>query len=149
MKKIIAFILVFMCICSYAFAEEPATQTDLYEFEDDDWGEITITFERQVYINGPLGPFTIGDEITFTAILVNFQPEDILHFFWQYAIDNNLEWQYIEGENQQTYTFILNEENCKYYYRVIVEWEDNDEEDNSDSGRIHTHIWRSGSCVRK
>ena len=149
MKKIIVFILAFICICTCVFAENEATPTDLVEFEDDDWGEITITFERQVYIDGPEGPFTMGDELTFTAILVNFKPEDIVQFFWQYAVDHNLDWQYIEGENEQTYTFILTADNSGYYYRVIVKWEDNDEEDNSNSNSLSTDIWRSCSYIGK
>ena len=124
MKKIIAFILIFSCICGYALAEDPATPTDLYEIDDDDWGEITITFERQVYIVGPTGPVSIGDEITLTAILVNFKPEDILEFFWQYSTDEE-NWYYVEANgNEQTYTFIITLDNYQYWYRVIVRWEE-------------------------
>ena len=149
MKKLIALLLALICLFGSAMSDSAATPTDLVEIDDDDWGEITITFERQVYIDGPEGPFTMGDEITFTAILVNFKPEDIVQFFWQYATDHNLDWQYVEGENEQTYTFILTADNSGYYYRVIVKWEDNNEKDNSNSNSLSTDIWRGCSYIGK
>ena len=120
MKKVIAFILVLLCLCCYARAEEwPATPTDLTEFDDDDWGEVTITFQREVYINEPLNPVYIGDTVTLTAILVNFKDDDVIRFYWQYAM-NLPDWLFIDGENEQTYTFTLTEENYNYWYRVLV-----------------------------
>ena len=120
MKKVIAFILVLLCLCCYARAEEwPATPTDLVEFDDDDQGEVTITFQREVYIDEPLNPVYIGDTVTLTAILVNFKDDDVIRFYWQYAM-NLPDWLFIDGENEQTYTFILTEENYNYWYRVLV-----------------------------
>ena len=120
MKKVIAFILVLLCLCCYARAEEwPATPTDLVEFDDDDWGEVTITFQREVYIDEPLNPVYIGDTVTLTAILVNFKDDDVIRFYWQYAM-NLPDWLFIDGENEQTYTFTLTEENYNYWYRVLV-----------------------------
>ena len=128
MKKLIALLLAFICLFGIAIGESPATPTDLdeslIEIDDDDWGEIEIEFERQVYIDIGYHILTIGDEITLTAILVNFKPNDIMTFQWEYSIEQNADWVLIDDETKQTYTFILDETNRNYWYRVIVEWEE-------------------------
>ena len=57
------------------------------------------------------------------ATLVNFKPEDQYTIAWQYSIDRE-EWISIEGEDERTYTFILDENNCQYSYRALVNVED-------------------------
>lgn len=127
MKKLVALLLALICLFGSAMSESLATPTDieaneLIEIDDDNWGEINIEFEREVYIDGPLSPVTIGDTVIFTAILVNFKESDNVQFYWQYT--TNLEdWQSIEGANDQTYHFILTEENYNYWYRVLVKVE--------------------------
>ena len=126
--KIIALLLAFiLCFCIYgsAVSENAATPTDLeeeqelIEIDDDDWGDIDIEFERQVYIDGPIISANIGDTVVLTAILVNFKESDIIRFEWQYTTDLE-NWRIIEGANKQNYDFILTEENYYYWYRVRV-----------------------------
>ena len=93
------------------------------EFEEDDWGEITIEFKREVYISFLREPKHIGDTVTLVATLVNFKPEDQYTIAWQYSI-NGEEWISIEGEDERTYTFILDEVNCQYSYRALIELEE-------------------------
>lgn len=126
--KIMALLLAFiLCFCIYgsAVSENAATPTDLeeeqelIEIDDDDWGDIDIEFERQVYIDGPIISANIGDTVVLTAILVNFKESDIIQFEWQYTTDLE-NWRIIEGANKQNYDFILTEENYYYWYRVRV-----------------------------
>ena len=126
MKKLMALLLALLCLFGSAMSESPATPTDieeLVEIEDDDWGNIDIKFERQVYIDVPLSPVSIGENVMFTAILVNFKENDIIKFEWQYTTDLE-SWSVIEGANKQTYDFILTEENYNYWYRVLVKVEE-------------------------
>ena len=126
--KIMALLLAFiLCFCIYgsAVSENAATPTDLeekqelIEIDDDDWGDIDIEFERQVYIDGPIISANIGDTVVLTAILINFKESDIIQFEWQYTTDLE-NWRIIEGANKQNYDFILTEENYYYWYRVRV-----------------------------
>lgn len=120
MKRLLAFILCLLCILNVAYSESPATQTDLYEIiDDDDWGQIDIEFERRVYIDIDKDPVHIGDTITLTAILVDFHPEDIVTFQWEYTIDES-DWIFIDDATEQTYTFTLDDININYLYHVIV-----------------------------
>ena len=106
-------------------SEEPSSDvmSGAIEFEEDDWGEITIEFKREVYISFLREPKSIGDTVTLVATLVNFKPEDQYTIAWQYSIDRK-EWISIEGEDERTYTFILDENNCQYSYRALVNVED-------------------------
>ena len=126
MKRILMVLLCFLLVAVTAFGESSATPTDLeeekeyVEIEDDDWGEITIEFDRQVYIDvTPKDGITSGDLVTFTAILVNFQPNDVFTFEWQYSTDES-NWNVIEGANEQNYSFNVNNENSDYFWRVKV-----------------------------
>ena len=105
--------------------EEPSDDvaSGAIEFEEDDWGEITIEFKREVYISFLREPKHIGDTVTLVATLVNFKPDDQYIIAWQYSIDGE-EWISIEGEDERTYTFILDEVNCQYSYRALVELEE-------------------------
>ena len=126
MKKLMALLLALLCLFGSAMSESLATPTDieeLVEIEDDDWGNIDIEFKRQVYIDVPLSPVSIGETVVFTAILVNFKENDIIKFEWQYTTDLE-SWSVIEGANKQTYDFILTEENYNYWYRVLVKVEE-------------------------
>lgn len=119
MKKFISLLLILFLI----FNAESSAMAEYMEFDDDDWGYIDITFERQVYITMEEEPQYYGDTVTFIAVLMNFKQEDKVTFQWQYAIKPQ-EWISIEGANEQTYTFILDKDNVTYWYRVIVELED-------------------------
>ena len=126
MKRILTILLCFLCIFGLAHGDSFATPTDieeeLVEFDDDDWGYIDIKFERKVYIVADGEPEHYGDKITLTAVLVDFQEDDVYTFSWQYAVELP-DWIFIDNEHEQTYTFILNETNILYWYRVIVELE--------------------------
>ena len=119
MKKIIIFLLVIM-MCNLAFGET-TTPTDLLEeIDDEDWGEIEIKFERQVFISINNTGKHFGDTVTITATLINFQTDDIYTFQWQYA-EALPNWKNIQGAQEQIYSFILTKENYLYWYRVLVE----------------------------
>lgn len=126
MKRILLILLCFLLVVGTAFSESPATPTDLIEEEDyveiddDDWGEVTIKFERQVYIDvDPKDNVTAGDTVTFTAVLVNFKSSDVFTFQWQYTSDTT-NWISINGATEQTYSFIVDKENYMYWWRVMV-----------------------------
>lgn len=124
MKRFISMLLCFLLICGVALGASPATPTDLYEtIEDDDFGHID-NLERQVFLdflNQPKG--YIGEEITLIAILINFKVDDIYTFNWEYSEDGD-KWQTLNGVYDQTYTFILDQENYAYWWRVHVTWEE-------------------------
>jgi len=127
MKKLIAFLLAFICLYSCAIGDSPATQTDLNEeyiiIDDDDWGSIDFEFKRKVYINLNNDPQQFGDEVELIAVLVDFQPEDKVSFNWHYTNQQNTDWIFIEDATKQIYTFILNRTNINNWYRVIVNLE--------------------------
>lgn len=104
--------------------EEEALEvaSDLVEFEEDDWGEVTIAFKREVYISFLREPKYLGDTVTLVASLVNFKDNDHYTIFWQYSEDGQ-NWNSIDGEDERTYTFILDAINCHYVYRVLIELE--------------------------
>ena len=123
MKKILALLLILICIFSCAYSEEmPATPTDLIEIDDNDWGEITIKFERKVYITMDKKPQYIGDTMTLTATLVNFEEGDEYTISWQYAAQLP-DWLFVEGEHERVFTIIITPENCTYWWRALVEME--------------------------
>ena len=125
MKRIIALILIFIYICSCAIGEEPATPTDLedyIEIEDDDFGYIEPELlERKVFLTWLTEPSYYYEEVTLIAILMDFLPTDTYTFSWEYSEDCK-NWIEIEGEHEQMYTFILDEINVHYYWRVKVTW---------------------------
>ena len=121
MKKLIALLLFCICLISSAIGESIATQTDL---DDADWGQIDIEFPRQVFLDSDKRPQFIGDTVSLVAILINFKETDKITFYWQYTTDLSADWNYIQDEHEQTYTFILDDINLHYWYRVIVKWED-------------------------
>lgn len=128
MKKLIAILFILICLFGTACGESSATPTDLEEyeeyceFEDDDWGYIDIPRERKVYIVIDKDPEYLGDKVTLIAVLVDFLPEDKVTFQWQYATENkeDTDWIFIDDANKQSYTFILDEINVNYWYRVMV-----------------------------
>lgn len=97
--------------------------SDQVVFEEDDWGEISIEFKREVYITFAREPKVMGDTVTLVASLVNFKPEDRYTISWQYS-ENGQDWVDIIGEDERTYTFILDRVNCHYYFRVVVNLEE-------------------------
>ena len=106
--------------------EEPPPEEAKEEIiiEDDDWGEIEIEFERQVFITMDKEPHYIGDEMSFVATLINFQPDDEYIINWQYSKDR-VNWINIENEHQQTFTIVVNDINRHYWWRAVVEWRNN------------------------
>lgn len=128
MKKLIALLIALICLFGSAVSESPATPTDLIEEElveidDDDWGEISIEFERRVYISIDKEPQFAGDTMILTATLVDFQPEDRYRIYWQYSIDQ-VTWFDIEGEHEQIFTTIIDYGNCDNWWRVVVHMEE-------------------------
>lgn len=105
MRKFIALVMAFLILCcGSAMSEDAATPTDLIEEElveidDDDWGEISIEFERRVYISMDKEPQFAGDTMILVATLVDFQPQDRYRIYWQYSFDQ-ITWYDIEGEHE-------------------------------------------------
>ena len=126
MKNFFLLLMCFICLMSCAFGESSATPTDLtenelVEIEDNDYGQIEpILIERKVYIS----PSYENDKVVFTAVLVDFQPNDVVTFTWQYTEDKQSDWITINNETQQVYSFIPDAVNSTYFYRVVVEWEE-------------------------
>lgn len=120
MKRIIAFMLILICVCSFAHTEQPATPTDLYIFDDNDYGSIDIELlERKVYLDYLKKPEYYGDEVILVAILVDFRAEDKYYFEWEESEDGE-NWWLIPDAAEQTYGFILDSFNANHYWRVKV-----------------------------
>lgn len=101
------------------------SSTELIEIRDDDYGEVTLALAREVYISFLKEPQYFGDSVTLIATLVNFKETDKYTIYWQYCTDSIIQdWTYIENEFGNTYNFILDKINYRYYYRVIVELEE-------------------------
>ena len=125
MKRLITILLAFILILGYTYAESPATPTDLEEIDDNDYGCITAQLDRQVFLQilNEKSYYCVGDKVTLVAILINFLPEDKCTFVWEYTTDH-ITWHIVPNADEQTYTFILNEETTNYYWRVTVYIED-------------------------
>ena len=125
MKKIIAILLAFIMAFGCCFAEPIATPTDLeesieyVEIADDDFGHIENITPR-VFIEMSPDHVSMYDEVTLTAILMDFPPEYTI--FWQYSMDQE-EWFIIENEHGYQYIFVLTPENYQYWWRVCVQIE--------------------------
>lgn len=89
------------------------------EFKEDDWGEINIEFKREVYISFARTPKYFGDTATLVVTLVNFKEDDHYVIAWQYSEDG-INWINIQGEDERTYTFIVDKSNCHYSYRACI-----------------------------
>lgn len=122
MKKLMALLLALTCLFGSAMSESLASPTDLEEFDDDDWGYIGFEFARKVFISlKEERLYSLGEDVTLIAILMDFKPTDIVTFQWEYA--TNIEepnWIFIENATEQTYTFTLDETNMLYWYRIVV-----------------------------
>ena len=117
MKHLVLILISLLLIYNIAFAS--ATPTDLYEiFEDDDYGYIEH-FDRKVFLQFVHEPTRFGEEVTLVAILVDFKPTDIYTFDWEYSEDSEV-WYVLQNEHNQTYTFIFDNNNCAYWWRVKV-----------------------------
>lgn len=119
MKRLLTLILVFTCLVGCAYSDSLATPTDLYEFDDNDWGNIDFELERKVYLELLNNQIFYGQNITLVAILIDFKDTDIYYFQWEES-ENGEEWWIIQDENQNTYTFILDQSNITHYWRVKV-----------------------------
>ena len=129
MKKLMALLLALIYLFGSAVSESPATPTDLLEdyieIEDDDFGYIEPELlERKVFLTWLTEPSYYYEEVTLVAVLMDFLPTDTYTFTWEYSLDCE-NWIEIEGEHEQMYTFIIDEVNVHYYWRVKVTWEDN------------------------
>ena len=99
--------------------EQNDVVSEQVEFEEDDWGEINIEFKREVYISFARTPKYFGDTATLVVTLVNFKEDDHYVIAWQYSEDG-INWINIQGEDERTYTFIVDKFNCHYSYRAYV-----------------------------
>jgi len=119
MKRLCLMLLCLLLIAGSVIAASPATPTDLYTIEDDDWGEVNITFERKVFISIDKAPQFLGDTMVLIAILIDFQPHDKYTLEWQYSIDK-INWFNVDNEHELIFTTIINSDNCNNWWRVIV-----------------------------
>ena len=127
MKKLMVLLLALIYLFGSAMSESPATPTDLedyIEIEDDDFGHIDPELlERKVFLTWLTEPIYYNEEVTLVAILMDFLPTDTYTFTWEYSEDG-INWIEIEGEHEQMYTFVIDEINVHYYWRVKVTWEE-------------------------
>ena len=127
MKKLVVLLLALIYLFGSAMSESPATPTDLedyIEIEDDDFGHIDQELlERKVFLTWLTEPIYYNEEVTLVAVLMDFLPTDTYTFTWEYSEDG-INWIEIEGEHEQMYTFIIDEINVHYYWRVKVTWEE-------------------------
>lgn len=119
MKRLLTLILAFICLTGCAYGDSLATPTDLCEFDDNDWGNIDFELERKVYLELLNNQIFYGQNVTLVAILIDFKDTDIYYFQWEES-ENGEEWWVIQDENQNTYTFILDQSNITHYWRVKV-----------------------------
>lgn len=119
MKKLMALLLALACLFGSAVSDSPATPTGLCEFDDNDWGNIDFELERKVYLELLNNQIFYGQKVTLVAILIDFKDTDIYYFQWEES-ENGEEWWIIKDENQNTYTFILDQSNITHYWRVKV-----------------------------
>ena len=119
MKRLLTLILAFICLTGCTYGDSLATPTDLYEFDDNDWGNIDFELERKVYLELLNNQIFYGQNVTLVAILIDFKDTDIYYFQWEES-ENGEEWWVIQDENQNTYTFILDQSNITHYWRVKV-----------------------------
>lgn len=119
MKRLLILVLAFICLIGCAYGDSLATPTDLCEFDDNDWGNIDFELERKVYLELLNNQIFYGQNVTLVAILIDFKDTDIYYFQWEES-ENGEEWWVIQDENQNTYTFILDQSNITHYWRVKV-----------------------------
>lgn len=122
MKRLLVLLFCFISLINVAYGNAPATPTDLEDYiqiEDDDFGCIEFPLERKVFLQFLKEPSYLGEEVTLVAILMDFRPMDIYTFIWEYSEDGET-WYLIPNENEQTYTFTLDETNVHYSWRVQV-----------------------------
>ena len=115
MKKLLAILSVLIICISFCVSNgEIATPTDL------------MPQERQVLLEFLKVPKRSGEEGILKITLINFLPTDIYIIEWQYSLDCTT-WITIENAYDETYSFILDEINCNYWWRVIVHYHETGE----------------------
>lgn len=103
--------------------EEPIPEEVTIEEEEEEPFVVEIP-EPYCYITSSIGEDEIvysGQEITFTLHLVNFTGNYTIT--WQYSEDG-MNFNDIENEHGETYSFIITRANAHYAYRAIVEVEE-------------------------
>lgn len=82
---------------------------------------------REVHISFLTEPRYFGDEASLVITLVNFKSDDVYTIHWQYCEDVTVaepDWKDIPGERARIYTFIVDQTNYLYGYRVLIEMEE-------------------------
>lgn len=62
----------------------------------------------------------LGQEITMTAELINFQEDDQCTYQWQYLDKQTNTYIDIDGANELTYVYYINTDNFYYTWRLVV-----------------------------
>lgn len=105
-------------------ASEEADPTETPEEEEvEPTEEPTQEPQRSVYVvlRGEPGSFRYGQTVTMEAMMSGFENTSY-KITWQYSENGIDEWTAAKGNNSGTvYSFDLNEENCMYYWRVVVD----------------------------
>ena len=121
MKRILLLLLSIFLLVNIAVCDESDTSVleEYAFFEDNDFGFIDPNIiEKKVFIVCDENPLYFGEEVTLIAVLMDFPPANY-KFIWEFS-ENKEDWSEVENENKQTYTFLLDERNCAYYWRVTV-----------------------------
>lgn len=103
-----------------AAEEEPVTEPTEEPAPEE---EPEVPVERSVHVSYNSGMLQIGSTVTLTAELTGFEGVDYTTV-WQYALvnaDGELVGEWQDGESGTlTYTYILNEDNLNYAWRMRV-----------------------------
>lgn len=112
MKKIIALILILMCIYSYAMGEAPATPTDLQECE------VEIILQPTVTIWSDRQPIMQEGEVVTLYSKVENTEGWIIKYQWEWGMDGI--FTTIPEATEPTYSFIATKESLALDYRLII-----------------------------
>lgn len=111
MKRIIAILLVFICLIGSAYASSVV--------EEGDFGYVDESLlPKQIFLDWLHEPH-FDESVTVVAILMGYSLDEIETFIWESSWDTE-NWVEILNEHSQTYTFILNEDVVGSYLRVTA-----------------------------
>ena len=125
LKKLNIILCAFILIFTVCFAEA-ATPTDIVETSiEEEAPEILIEEEREIphvtiriwFIEE--GPVPLNSVVHLCSEVIGGEGQ-ILNYQWQFARDENFEWEDIPGATEPTYEFIITLDNMYYYYRLCV-----------------------------
>ena len=107
-------------------AEDAEVEKETDTQENTEQGETEEPLRRSVILSSNLDGLKVIDEgtiITITATLNGFHEDDQYEINWAYSSDNGESFQIIEGANELTYSYPIDEENAHNIWRIIISLE--------------------------